>query len=149
VIRPATAADVDAMADVWLRAALTGYEGIFPPEAPVPTTAELTDAWRDELDRATVLVADDAADAGAGSLVGTVAVRDGWLRRLYVDPDRWGEGIGAALHDAAVGLGARQLWVLERNDRARRFYERRGWVCCGETKPVHEGVDVVDIRYRR
>jgi hypothetical protein len=39
------------MGTLWLRAALAGYEGIFPPEAPKPTAAELTDRWRQAIAR--------------------------------------------------------------------------------------------------
>ena len=48
-------------------------------------------------------------------------------------PAEWGRGAGAALHDEAVallrsdGASIAQLWVLEENERARRFYEARGW----------------------
>ena len=48
-------------------------------------------------------------------------------------PERWGSGLGTALHDAALAAIRRrghtrcQLEVLEENARARRFYERRGW----------------------
>ena len=48
-------------------------------------------------------------------------------------PRSWGAGHGSALHEAAMdhlakeGFGEAVLWVLEGNERARRFYERRGW----------------------
>ena len=47
-------------------------------------------------------------------------------------PAEWGRGAGAALHDEAHALLRRDgaiahLWVLEANERARRFYEARGW----------------------
>ena len=52
---------------------------------------------------------------------------------LFVLPEEWGQGIGTMLHDAALsplaesGRGSAQLWVLEENRVARRFYERLGW----------------------
>ena len=52
---------------------------------------------------------------------------------IYLDPDAIGRGIGRALLDAAVGdmvadgFAAAILWVLDTNDRARRFYEAGGW----------------------
>jgi hypothetical protein len=39
LIRRATVDDVVPMGTLWLRAALAGYEGMFPPEAPKPTAA--------------------------------------------------------------------------------------------------------------
>ena len=52
---------------------------------------------------------------------------------IYVRPEAWGTGSGWALMDAAVAWLAERwreaiLWVAEENPRARRFYERYGWV---------------------
>lgn len=55
------------------------------------------------------------------------------LYAVYLDPDRYGEGIGKRLCDHALadlrerGFRTATLWVLEANERARRFYEREGW----------------------
>ena len=48
-------------------------------------------------------------------------------------PEHWGGGVAGRLHDEALGRIAaaacgRQLDVMVDNARARRFYERRGWV---------------------
>ena len=49
-----------------------------------------------------------------------------------------GKGFGGALFDRCVSELEEQgferviLWVLEENSRARRFYERNGFVCTGE-----------------
>ena len=57
----------------------------------------------------------------------------GELTALYVDPDRWGLGIGGALVSAArahlVSLGRRQayLFTLVGNLRAQRFYQSDLW----------------------
>lgn len=159
-LRSATADDVRAMAAVQLRAALTGFAGLFPPDAPPPTADELARQWCDEVasaDGGLVQVAVDGEE-----VVGTVvAVRHpdrhdtGELRRLYVDPEHWGLGIGARLHDAALahlrGASCRSatLWVLEGNARARAMYERRGWVHVpdGGIRVVFDRVH--DVLYRR
>jgi hypothetical protein len=42
------------------------------------------------------------------------------------------------------------LWVLDGNDRARRFYEAAGWTAGGTTKTDVIGqTPVREIRYRR
>ena len=52
---------------------------------------------------------------------------------IYLEPDRVGTGLGRDLFDHAVtdlrerGFDAITLWVLETNERARRFYEAAGW----------------------
>jgi GNAT superfamily N-acetyltransferase len=57
----------------------------------------------------------------------------GEIYALFVDPARWRGGVGGALLDTAteylrtIGVSDARLWVLDANDRARRFYEARGW----------------------
>jgi putative acetyltransferase len=64
-----------------------------------------------------------------GALVGYAARGDGWLNQLYVHPDHQGRGVGGALLALAMeGVDALQLWAFQKNDRARRFYEKRGFV---------------------
>ena len=68
--------------------------------------------------------------------------------------DDWGTGSGWALMDAAVTWLAERwqaaiLWVAEENPRARRFYERYGWVA--ESTRVEEivpGAEVPEVLYR-
>jgi GNAT superfamily N-acetyltransferase len=75
---------------------------------------------------------------------------------LNADPSAWGTGAASALHELACNeLAARGhtdvvLWVVEQNDRARRFYEREGWHYDGreKTEPIG-GVDVAEVSYRR
>jgi GNAT superfamily N-acetyltransferase len=161
LIRRATLADVVPMGTLWLRAALAGYEGIFPPEAPKPTAAELTDRWRQAIARGPAATAALVACHGpSDALVGTVAAeieRGGpymaQVGRLYVDPDFWGCGIGRRLHDRVLdhlragGHGVVALWVLDANARARSMYERWGWRSTADRQTVYPGVD--EIRYLR
>ena len=79
----------------------------------------------------------------------------GELFSIYVDPDRIGTGLGAALMrpslDAmrAAGFLAAVLWVLDANDQARRFYERFGWRPDGTVKEeTLWGATVREARYR-
>jgi GNAT superfamily N-acetyltransferase len=161
LIRAATIDDVVPMGTLWLHAALAGYEGIFPPEAPKPTAAALTERWRQAIARGpSATVALVACHGRRGALVGTVAAeidRSGpytaQVGRLYVDPDNWGCGIGRRLHDGVLehlrarGQGVVALWVLEANTRARSMYERWGWRSTPDRQTVYPGVD--EIRYLR
>ena len=62
------------------------------------------------------------------------------LYALYVQPQYMNQGLGSALIGAGVeclkrrGFRTATLWVLESNEPARRFYERKGWVLDGQTK---------------
>ncbi|MEU3944782.1 GNAT family N-acetyltransferase [Streptomyces sp. NPDC029526] len=55
------------------------------------------------------------------------------LFQFHVEPDRWGSGVGTALHRAcaeqwyADGRRTAVLDVHADNHRARRFYARHGW----------------------
>ncbi|HEX8811167.1 MAG TPA: GNAT family N-acetyltransferase [Terracidiphilus sp.] len=80
----------------------------------------------------------------------------GELCALYVDPESWGCGIGAALiaaarrHLAQRGFQHACLWLLKGNTRAARFYEIDGWAADGKHKTeMMWGVTVQDFRYRR
>jgi RimJ/RimL family protein N-acetyltransferase len=127
---------------VWQRAALVGYEGLFPSTVPEPTVEQLAERTRQAIAtqgyNGLVLVACEPGPER--KIVGTVsAVADPYeatrarLQRFYVDPGYWGRGIGRGLHDRVLvhlqGAGFRVviLWVLEHNIRARAAYERWGW----------------------
>ncbi len=79
-----------------------------------------------------------------GQIIGTASVcRSRWAQypgygeivSIYLLPDAMGKGYGApllracleALHE--MGHDQILLWVLEENARARRFYEKNGFVC--------------------
>jgi GNAT superfamily N-acetyltransferase len=74
---------------------------------------------------------------------------------IYLEPDRIGAGVGRALFAHAVddlrtrGFRTATLWVLETNERTRRFYEIAGWKLDGTT--TSERVDCEmrpTVRYR-
>lgn len=76
---------------------------------------------------ATVLIAERH-----GEPLGFVSVAQDRLEALFVLPEEWGRGVADDLHERALRrlrqlTGEARLWVQERNHRARRFYERRGW----------------------
>ena len=82
-------------------------------------------------------------------LVGHMALSPGWIEHLCVDPDRHGQGLGRAL----VTIGQReqddlQLWTFQANARARRFYERLGFVPEEFTDGAQNEVRQPDVRYR-
>jgi ribosomal protein S18 acetylase RimI-like enzyme len=78
----------------------------------------------------------------------------GEVYACYVRPDRWRHGAGrllmahalAALHEA--GRDDITLWVLEANDRARRFYATLGFAPDGERMIGEFGKPVAEVRYR-
>jgi GNAT superfamily N-acetyltransferase len=71
------------------------------------------------------------AEADGLNIVGFVSIHEpaGFIHHLYVDPDRWGLGIGAALLERALALasGKASLKCQVRNSQAMAFYRRHGW----------------------
>lgn len=87
---------------------------------------------------------------------GEVHTSDAELYAIYVDPERFGGGIGHALLEeslrlcAAAGRTRMLLWVIEGNSGARRFYERAGFRADGAREPFEvEGVSVPEVRYAK
>ena len=76
---------------------------------------------------------------------------------LYVHPEEWRRGYGAALVDAALGClredGFEEaiLWVLRGNQQAIGFYEASGFGADGanRVKQRADGSEMPIVRYRR
>jgi GNAT superfamily N-acetyltransferase len=146
MVRRAAPEDAVAITEIrraaWLEAYSPFLEVSFPREPD-----EEAQVWRDTLVDHAVWV--------AGAPDGFASVDGCELVTLYVHPRAWGRGLGAALHDAAVGHlrshGCRSatLWVFEANARARRFYEARGWRADpGATEDGQGEWPVPAMRYR-
>jgi ribosomal protein S18 acetylase RimI-like enzyme len=75
------------------------------------------------------------------------------IAALYVDPSRFGEGVGTLLLGETLarlragGEPEVALWVLEGNARARAFYDRHGFDPTGERDQWH-GAQEVRLRRR-
>jgi putative acetyltransferase len=72
------------------------------------------------------------------------------VRLLYTRPDRIGMGAGTQLLDAAKssGIDALELWCFQANERARRFYEERGFRPIRFTEGAENEEKTPDVRYR-
>jgi GNAT superfamily N-acetyltransferase len=117
VIRRASPADADAVGRVFVRAR---DEMTYLPR--------IVDQHRPKLggwivERHEVWVAEED-----GRIVGFAGLRPGLLEHLYVDPAEQNRGIGTSLLDHVKGLlpDGFELWVFQKNEAARRFYERHG-----------------------
>lgn len=83
-------------------------------------------------------------------------VETGEIYAIYVEPDLIGHGHGRPLIAAArsvlatIGHDRAELWVLDSNERARRFYEADGWRHDGRTKTEDfGGSEITEVRYVR
>ena len=166
VIRPALPGDADAVARVHVESWRSAYRGLLPAEYLAGLTVEdRAPRWRERLRH--IGAREDVITAvRGGTIVGFASsgpARDsdcddrvcGELYAIYLLEHEWGGGAGRALHEAAVAalrearFADATLWVLDTNDRARRFYEREGWAADGATKVERYGVRVTEVRYRR
>lgn len=115
--------------------------------------------WATALTRQTNLINVVVVEGSiAGFCLAGASTQDGWgeVYAIYVDPEHWGEGMGADLLRAgeadlaAAGHSQALLWVLSRNGPARAFYERQGWALA---KPMRiesiGGADVTEVRYEK
>jgi GNAT superfamily N-acetyltransferase len=149
-IRAVTPREAQALVEIQKVASVAGFGHVFPPnQYPFPSEAVL-ERWLTALsDPAEVVVLAELDDVA----VGFAAMRSGWLDALYVIPSCWGKGVGPQLHDHSLrwmsdlGCDCCQLWVLEQNTRARRFYENRGWRLNGDARAVPFPPYPLDVGY--
>jgi len=81
-----------------------------------------------------------------GVVKGFILVKDGEVKKLFVEPVLQGQGIGAWLLEYAVEhLGAQTLWALEKNTGSIRFYQRHGFRLTGE-KQLEDGTSEYLVR---
>lgn len=133
----------DAVCDVWRAAA----------EARTGRAARPPRVVADQF----VVVADD--DGVVGILIGCAAREEGGtgkpipglahLATVAVLPERWGQGIGAALVDRfldeawARDYDRAQLFTAADNTRAQALYERLGWTRSGFETTNDIGIPIV------
>jgi GNAT superfamily N-acetyltransferase len=162
--RPATPADLPAIAEIRVRSWQDAYRGSVPQD------------YLDRLDPAVELArrrdrpldGQHVAELG-GNVVGWLAVGPyradegeqvpgpscGEVGAIYALPEVWGRGVGRALMTYGLGelrrLGLQPvlLWVLAANERARRFYQAAGFRADGMTADFEVGgATLPELRYR-
>ncbi len=136
-VRPATARDAKAIAEIHVATWQAAYRDVMPEDYLNKMTLEKRQAyWSEaiEYSEPQLLVATDgdqivgfvgydrSRDAKTRSTVGEI-----WA--IYVAPPHWGKGVGLALWDGArdglkeEGCTQVTIWVLLRNERALQFCE--------------------------
>ena len=127
-IRPASPDDAPAVAGIWYAGWRDGHLGQVPDELVAVRTEESFGA------RAAQRVADTTVAVIDGAVAGFVMVVGDEVEQVYVSSDHRGSGVAAALLAAAERLvaaaGHDRAWlaVVAGNARARRFYQRNGWL---------------------
>ena len=156
MLRPGTERDLPAVGALHYRSRASAYARLLSPAAlaygsPSVLGEWWAERWRWERHTHRLTVAVDG-----GALVGFTYLGPSAepgvmeLGAIHVDPAYVGSGVGRLLmREALPHLGERAvLWVLEGNDRARRFYERGGWTLDGVTREAPVGGETTcQLRY--
>jgi len=177
-IRPAAAADADAIAQVRAQTWRVAYAGVIPDqtlaELTAPEAVRQEGQWRAGHSMNGLLVAETTPpeppeiigfaafgpergeDDRPGQPLAAPPEQDrAELYAEYVLPGRWSSGAGRALLERSLALVAEagyaeiSLWVIEGNARGRRFYERSGFAGTGESAVLRRVGGVSGLRYRR
>jgi GNAT superfamily N-acetyltransferase len=128
-IRDGRRDEAAAFMEIQRAASLVAFAHIYPRERyPFPDES-VREQWEKLLgdNVVRVLVAEHES-----TTLGVIAFSSEQLHQLWVLPTEWGSGVAIRLYLAALEIRGVdrypwQLWVLEQNPRARRFYERQGW----------------------
>lgn len=173
-VREASPADAEAVARVARASWQAAYDDLLGREAVDATVDEwyAPERLRAELERATettgtvFLVAEPDTDgvagddppvvgfANAGSARTDDDPAEAFFSRLYVHPDRWGDGAGTAL-TGAVGrrlrdAGFETVWleVFAANDVGRSFYESLGFERVDAVEETFGGTTLTTLHLR-
>lgn len=159
-IRPIRQEDAEAVAGVHTRSWQKAYRGMVPEEYLQ------SEAFRQNRRQLWQRIAGSGEERQflleeAGTVQGFVTLREpkdgvyGELQSCYLDPCAWGQGKGRLLLDFAQGYarqqgwGGLELWVLEKNQRARKVYQAAGFGATGEKKTeTIGGAPLQELRYR-
>ena len=143
-IRPLRADDVDAVVDGWHATNRASYP--YVAEIQRHTHADDRRFFVDHIvPSCTVRVAESS-----GSVAGMIALDPPWIRHLAVFEGYRGQGIGTQLLAAARAESPAELraFTFQRNEGARRFYERHGFrVVAFGTSPAPELEPDVEYRW--
>lgn len=132
--------DAADVADTWLRS--------FGAALPTVRLAHGDDEVRDWFSSVVIPRYETWIAVAGGSVVGLLVLDGGELEQLYLDPSRWGRGLGDRLVARAKqqrpdGLG---LWTFQVNGSAQRFYERHGFMV-ERTDGLRNEEHEPDVRY--
>lgn len=164
-IRPATAGSIDAIAALHVASWKSAYRGILPDAVLDALNAEdrVRDwtRWFQVTQARTYIALEKRVLVGFTRILPASTEHDpppssAEISHLYVGPGSQGRGVGGALLAHALAdvrerdLERAVLWVLEKNYRARAFYERAGFHLDGARRidPELLGSDAPEVRYQ-
>ncbi|MEX0651284.1 MAG: GNAT family N-acetyltransferase [Actinomycetota bacterium] len=144
--REAELDDAPAIAEVHVASWRWAYRGQLADETlDALDVAEREVRWREAISDPATIVLVAVVDSSIAGFVSAGPTDDddappiiGELYAIYLEERVAGSGVGRGLLERAVdglrsaGFKRASLWVLDSNERARRFYERAGWAWDGK-----------------
>lgn len=130
-VRPAQESEVDRLATIWFDGWQDAHARILPAELAAIRT------WESFRERLLEALPRTGAIGPVGAPLGFYIVKGDELYQLYVAGLARGSGAAAQLiaaaEDRMAGDGVEVAWLACAigNDRAARFYEKRGWFRTG------------------
>lgn len=150
-VRLGDPADVDGAAMVWARATAKrdGKAKVAPLAAARAVVLDSLQKQRSIF----IVAADESTIAGFAIAAATSSPRTAEVHYVGVDPEHWGDGVGATVMArlagelTAAGFATAQLLVYADNVAARRLYERLGWVWDEQEATLHPRSGRPEVRY--
>ena len=160
IIRKANILDARDIAIVHIRSWIAAYSGIVPYQAIAAVNGGRLSLWQK------ILKNDSDAFVGVcnheiAGFVGMSESRDDdakpdtyEIAAFYLVPEYFGKGIAKPMmdyvleHIKKLGYSSVTLWTLEENTRARKFYEKCGFLPEFK-KEITIGKPLIEIRYKK
>jgi GNAT superfamily N-acetyltransferase len=162
VVRGAVPADAQGIGDIHTESWRVAYEGLFSTHQLAAAVEVRRLMWvglvGDSALGGTLLVAEELGEVIRFIHYGTASENDhlGEVYGFYVHPSSWGTGIALVLMDRvttslAESFSQAILWTHLDAGRARRFYEKTGWIETGSQRQetTWDGVSHPAVEYHR
>lgn len=150
-IKRINSADLADAAKVYSKAWQASHKGIVDDDY---LAVHSTDYKQDELEikgnkacNEIHLLRDNGIPVG----IAILNIEQGEITSLYISPEYWGKGYGKVFLDFAADrlkhFDSIFLTVMNKNARARRFYEKYGFEYTGEEKILSVGKGISELKY--
>lgn len=157
-ITRANADDAAAIAHILVKSWQVAYRGIMPDELlDNMSVKQREEGWRKHLKSSseTYLLRSPSTAIGVievSDFRDTIAEFSGWgeIPVIYLLPEYYGLGLGGELMQFALALLAGRgrenvgIWVLDKNTRAKGFYQKHGFVRSKHSK-IHQPTGLLEI----
>jgi GNAT superfamily N-acetyltransferase len=126
-LRNADESEIEELAELWFEGWRAAHEHVVPAEL---TRLRTLESFRERLPR---LLPQTRVAGPRGGILGFAILKSDELYQLYVAAEARGTGVAIALIDDAedrlAANGVERAWLACAigNNRAARFYEKRGW----------------------